>query len=132
MQDIKAILTDNIIGTLATLNDDGSPWATPLHIFADDTAVYWFSQPDHQHCKNVERDSRVSLSLWSKKDGMAGAYISGNAIKLNDSETEAALEIVVATIGAVPPVFEGTCGFRLPIGQLDPRKSGDKRWYFYT
>ena len=132
MEEIKQILAVNLIGTLATLNEDGSPWATPLHIFADDEALYWFSQPDHQHSVNVERDGRVSVALWSKQDGMAGAYISGIATKLSAAETEKALEIVVATIGAVPPVFAGTSAFRLPVGSLNPSKSGDKRWYFYT
>ena len=132
MEEIKQILAVNLIGTLATLNEDGSPWATPLHIFADDEALYWFSQPDHQHSVNVERDGRVSVALWSKQDGMAGAYISGTATKLDAAETEKALEIVVATIGVIPPVFAGTSAFRLPVGSLNPSKSGDKRWYFYT
>lgn len=132
MEDIKQILTENIIGTLATLNEDGSPWATSLHVFADNEAVYWFSQPDHQHSLNIERDSRVSVALWSKQDGMAGAYISGTATKLDAAETEKALEIVVATIGVIPPVFAGTSAFRVPIGPLNSSKSGDKRWYFYT
>jgi len=64
MEEIKAILSDNLIGTLATLNEDGSPWATPLHVFADDEALYWFSKDTHQHSLNIERDPRVAVTVW--------------------------------------------------------------------
>lgn len=126
------ILAGNLIGTLATLNEDGSPWATPVHIFADDQALYWFSKATHQHSQNIELDQRVSVALWAKDQGTKGAYVSGRAVKLNDEETAKALEIVVATVGTIPPVFENTSGYRLEVGQINSSKSGDNRWYFYT
>lgn len=132
MEDIKSILTDNLIGTIATLNEDGSPWATAVHIFADNDALYWFSKDTHQHSVNIERDARVSVSLWSKQEGTKGAYISGSATKLSVDETAKAFDIVVATVGGIPPVFENTSAYRLPVGPLDSSKSSEKRWYFYT
>lgn len=132
MDAIKAILNDNLIGTVATLNEDGSPWATPVHIFADDEALYWFSQPEHRHSQNIERDARVSVSLWSKTEGTKGVYVSGVATKLNSSQTEQTLNIVIEAVGGVPPVFQNTAAYRLPIGQLETSKSSENRWYFYT
>ena len=132
MEDIKKILEVNIVGTVATVNEDGSPWATPVHVFADDNALYWFSKSTHQHSVNVEREPRVSLSLWAQANGTQGAYISGSVIKLSSEETADALGIVVATIGAIPPYFEGTFGYKLNLGQSDPSKSSEKRWYFYS
>jgi len=132
MENIKSILADNLIGTVATLNEDGSPWATPIHIFADDAAVYWFSNDQRQHSRNIENDPRVSVALWSRQDGTKGAYISGTATKLNADETAKALDIVVETVGAIPPVFENTSGYRLEIGQIDTGRTSEKRWYFYT
>lgn len=132
MESIKTILAGNIIGTLATLNEDGSPWATPLHIFADDEALYWFSAETHQHSQNIERDGRASVALFSKEEGTKGAYISGVATKLNDAETTKAQQIVIDLFGKIPPVFENTSGYRLPIGEINSSKSSENRWYFYT
>lgn len=132
MENVKKILETNLIGTLASLNQDGSPWATSLHVFGDDTSLYWFSKDTQQHSRNVELDPRVSLALWSKTEGTAGAYISGTATKLSTEETATALQIVIDTIGAIPPYFEGTFGYKLNLGVLDPSKSSEKRWYFYS
>ena len=132
MEAIKKILDENLIGTLATLNEDGSPWATPVHIFADDEALYWFSKDEQQHSINISNDPRVSVALWSQTEGTKGAYISGIATKLEADETPAALDIVVSTVGKIPPVFENTSAYRLPIGQINSSKSSENRWYFYT
>ena len=132
MENIKRILGDNLIGTLATLNKDGSPWATPVHIFVDDGALYWFSKDEQQHSENINRDGRVSVSLWSQNEGTRGAYISGFATKLSVDETPAVLDIVVSAVGKIPPVFENTSAYRLPIGQINTSKSSENRWYFYT
>ena len=132
MEEVKAILSANIIGTLATINEDGSPWATPLHIFTDDEALYWFSADTHQHSQNIERDGLVSLALFSKDDGSKGAYISGVATKLDIAETAEAQHIVIDLFGKIPPVFENTSGYRLPLGEINRGKSSEKRWYFYT
>lgn len=132
MENIKTVLTENLIGTLATLNEDGSPWATPLHIFADDKALYWFSAETHQHSQNIERDGRASIALFSKEDGTKGAYISGTATKLDAAQTAEAQQIVIDLFGKIPAVFENTSGYRLPIGEINSSKSSEKRWYFYT
>ncbi len=132
MENIKEILKANLVGTLATINKDGSPWATPVHIFAHDNFVYWFSKDTHRHSQNIIRDSRVSVSLWSNNNGTKGAYVTGSAVKLDAAETQKALEIVIATVGMVPPVFENTSGYRVEIGPLNTSKSSENRWYFYT
>lgn len=132
MDEVKAILKANRIGTLATLNGDGSPWATPVHIFADGSYVYWFSKDTHQHSLNITLDPRVSLALWSNSEGTKGAYLSGLAEKLNEKGTQKAFDIVVKEIGIVPNVFENTSAYRLKIGQSDTSKTSENRWYFYS
>ncbi len=132
MDALKYILAVNPIGTLATINPNGSPWATPVHIFSDNEAVYWFSKDTHQHSLNVEKNPQVSVAVWSKTDRTKGGYISGNAEKLSSDETASALEIVKKTLGHIPPYFEGTYAYKLPIGQIDPKKSSPNRWYFYS
>ena len=53
----RAILNENLVGAVATINADGSPWISPVHIFSDDEAVYWFSDENRQHSMNVENSS---------------------------------------------------------------------------
>lgn len=132
MENIKTILSANIVGTLATINIDGSPWATPVHILADDEAVYWYSQASQQHSQNIARDPRVSLSLWARVDGTVGAYIQGTAALLEGELAEHAFSIARTPDGSLPSVFENTSAYRLSIGQINSGKSSEKRWYFYT
>ncbi len=130
----RAILNENILGTIATLNEDGSPWSTPVHVFSDDEAVYWFSYEDKQHSINVEKDPRVSLTLFSPDEsrGPKGVYINGSVTKLDDEATTVAKQLMVKKIGKIPPYFEQATGYRLPIGQFNSSKSTGNCWYFYT
>ena len=133
-EEAKAILSENILGTVATINEDGSPWTTPIHVFSDDEAVYWFSNEDKLHSINIDRDPRVSLALFSPdlSRGPQGVYVSGFATKLDDESTAAAKQLMVAKIGKIPPHFEQATGYRLEIGQLNSGKSNGNCWYFYS
>ena len=130
----RAILNDNVLGVLATVNADGTPWATPLHFVHDGTALYWFSSEDRAHSDNVARQPRVSAVIFSpdESEGPKGVYVSGTAKLLDEGERSAALELVKQRLGAVPAVFEKASAYRLPIGALDEQKSTGNCWYFYS
>lgn len=132
MEPINEILAENMVGTLATLNEDGSPWATPVHIIQHDGYVYWFSKDTHQHSENIVRDPRVSVALWSKNEGTKGVYINGTAERLEGEKAAEAFAMVKEKFGSVPPVYENTSPYRMEIGTLNRGKSSEKRWYFYT
>ena len=102
--DVRAIFSENLVGAIATINDDGTPWVSPVHIVNDDTAVYWFSMEDKQHSQNVARDPRVSLSLFSPdlSRGPKGVYINGNAEILDVTATTEAKKLLEAKIGFLP------------------------------
>lgn len=134
MEAAEAILAENLLGTLATVNEDGAPWATPLHVFHDGSDVYWFSHEDVQHSKNIDRDGRVSVCVFrpNTSGGLKGVYISGRAVKLDASATQEAKKIVVKRLGTLPPVFETATAYRLSMGQLDATRSKNGCWYFYS
>ena len=134
MENAREILQENILGSVATVNEDGSPWATPVHIFFDDEAVYWFSHTSGQHSKNVARDPRVSVTVWSPDEskGIKGVYVSGTVQALDVDETEAKKQLVVDRIGKVPSVFDGATAYKLPFGELNREKSYGNCWYFYS
>lgn len=132
MDHIREILAANLVGTLATINEDGAPWATPVHVYADDEAVYWFSKDEHQHTQNVHRDPRVSLALWARTDATKGAYIQGSAEKLEGERAKDAFQLAAKPDGTLPSVFENTSPFCLKIGPSDTSRTTENRWYFYS
>lgn len=130
----QAILDDNIVGAIATINEDGSPWATPVHVVPDGEVVYWFSKETTQHSLNIIRDPRVSLTLFSSdlSKGPKGVYINGQADKLDVDATTEAKKLLEAKIGFLPQNFVDATAYRLKIGQLNRDKSTGNCWYFYT
>ena len=130
----KQILGDNVVGSIATINSDGSPWVTPVHIFSDEAAVYWFSMEDKQHSVNIERDPRVSLTLFSPDAtrGTKGVYINGHAERLDPEATASAKQLMAAKIGLIIPPLKEATGYKLPIGQFNETKSTGNCWYFYS
>lgn len=131
---VQTIVDANLVGAIATINEDGSPWVSPVHIVADDEAVYWFSMEDKQHSQNVARDPRVSLTLFSSdlSKGPKGIYVNGKVTKLDVDATTEAKKLLEAKIGFIPPNFVETTGYRLEIGELNRGKSTGNCWYFYT
>lgn len=134
VDEARTILDENILGSIATINEDGSPWVTPVHVFADDKAVYWFSTEDKQHSRNVIRDPRVSLTLFSSdlSRGPKGVYINGKADKLGVDDTTQSKKLIEAKIGKIPAHFVEATAYRLEIGELNRGKSTGNCWYFYT
>ncbi len=130
----RAVFDEHVIGAIATVNHDGSPWVTPLHMVADDEYVYWFSKETAVHSQNISRDSRVSLSLFSPDDssGRRGVYINGSATLLVDDDDQHAREVLTARTGVPLEVFANDTAYRLPLGQFDKEKSTGRCWYFYS
>ena len=134
--DARNILQRNVLGTIATLNEDGSPWATPVHVFYDEAeeAVYWFSHETTQHSLNLARDPRISLTLFSPDEshGPKGVYINGTALKLDEETTTKAKDVVRVRLTTLPPIFETATAYMLKIGNFNSSKSTRNCWYFYT
>lgn len=133
-QAVQKIFAENILGSLATVNQDGSPWSTPVHVVTDGGAVYWFSKTSVQHSENIERDRRVSLTLFSPDEsrGPVGVYVNGAAEKLVGDTDQMARQVFIGRAGSIPAAFENFTAYRLPLGKLDKDKSTGNCWYFYS
>lgn len=133
-EEVKDIFSNNIVGTVATINEDGSPWVSPVHIVSDESYAYWFSMEDKQHSKNIDRDPRVSLTLFSPdlSKGPQGLYINGVATKLDVAATTEAKKLLEAKIGFLPQSFVDATGYSVKIGELNRGKTTGNCWYFYT
>ena len=130
----QVVFDENILAVLATVNEDGSPWATPVHVATDGEYVYWFSHESTIHSQNVARDARISVSLFSPDEskGPKGVYVNGRAEKLAGEQADTAREVFTNRIGTLPPVFATASAYRLPLGRYDEKKSTGNCWYFYS
>lgn len=128
------IFAENYVGCIATVNDDGSPWVTPLHMASDGEFVYWFSNETERHSKNHVRDSRVSLALYAPEGGphKEGIYLNGHVERLDESEWPSVGKLLESRLGFRLATFDTGAAYRMPIGTYDEQKSTGNCWYFYT
>lgn len=133
-EDHVRILAENYVGCIATVNDDGSPWATPLHMASDGQYVYWFSEEKERHSKNHERDNRVSLALYAPEGGAhkEGIYLNGRVERLDASEWAKVKDLLIERLGFSLATFDSGAAYRMPIGTFDEQKSSGNCWYFYS
>ena len=134
MNQVNELFAENILATLATVNADGTPWSTPLHVASDGEYIYWFSKESTVHSQNIARDPRVSLTLFSPDEsrGPKGVYVNGQVELLRGDSEQAAREIIGMRLGSFPPAFAAAKAYRLPIGVYNAEKSTGNCWYFYS
>ncbi len=58
-------LLDNIqVGCLATVGEDGAPYALPVHFVLLDDKIYVHGLPAGEKVENIRRDPNVCLTAW--------------------------------------------------------------------
>ena len=60
--EIREVLSKAEVGCLATLNPDGSPYATPLNFVEMDSKIYFHGPASGRKIENIRSDPRVSFS----------------------------------------------------------------------
>jgi len=73
--------------TLATVNDDGAPYACDLFYAQLDNAFYFLSAPQSRHAQNLTRDPRVSATIHCDARGwqeIRGAQMLGAAARVTN------------------------------------------------
>ena len=73
---IEEILSKEQVGTLATINEDGSPYATPIHFVYNDGKLYMHGLPAGQKIENIRRNGNVSFTAYH----MSGLLLDENEI----------------------------------------------------
>jgi nitroimidazol reductase NimA-like FMN-containing flavoprotein (pyridoxamine 5'-phosphate oxidase superfamily) len=97
----RDILTSNLYATIATVDDMGNPWNTPVfYAVDDDSNIYWSSHPESVHSLNIERNHKVFIVVYNSKAGEGegvGVYIQASADIVEDHE---AIRSALALLGA--------------------------------
>ena len=97
---ILGLLTETRTLTLATLDPDGSPRATPLFFAPDDQAdLYFLSSPDSPHSRNLARDPRAAVGVYpneEKWENLRGLQMKGLAAIVPRSGKKKAMAVYKA------------------------------------
>jgi hypothetical protein len=97
IEDVTRLLFESSFMTLATADDDGVPWVSPVEFACDeDLRFYWFSPIDTRHSQNVRANPQAALSIYDctyvPLEGHPTAlYGEGPVEEFRQSELEAAL-----------------------------------------
>ncbi len=95
--EIRYIAEKTIYCCLATINDDGTPWASPLFFGYDESLnIYWRSAVNSRHSQNIERQPDVSIVIYDSNSNWGegkGLYMKGRAeiVEGNESNVQNAL-----------------------------------------
>jgi uncharacterized protein YhbP (UPF0306 family) len=93
----KAIIGANRYMTLATADDAGRPWASPVWYATDDyRRFYWVSSPEARHSQNVAARPEVAIVVFDSQVPVGGAqavYMRGHAVDIRGDKVEDGVEI---------------------------------------
>jgi general stress protein 26 len=78
--------------TIATVDENGQPWNTPVASFRfdDDYTFYWASWTDNQHSKNIRSNGKAFIAIYDSTPAddkpADGVYIQAEVTELNDEQ----------------------------------------------
>lgn len=90
------LLDETSTFTLATLDPDGAPRATPLFYAVDGLSLVFLSDPNSQHCRNLQAHPRCSAALYpavADWRALRGLQMRGRAHSLSATEAPLALRL---------------------------------------
>ncbi len=91
----RSVIDTNKYMTLATADESGRPWATPVFFSPDGYAdLYWVSSPDAKHSRNIAARPEVSIVVFDSSVPIGGAqavYMSARAGEVPTADLESGL-----------------------------------------
>lgn len=90
---LKALATGKNFGTLTTLMPDGQPQTQVMWVDADDDHVLINTEVHRQKFKNVERDPRVTVTVWNASNPYQYVEVRGTVTgKVGGDEARAHID----------------------------------------
>lgn len=85
---IKKYLSTSFILQIATIGESG-PWVCSVYfVFDNELNIYWLSEPQVRHSKNIEQNQRTSITMAIKTDlPVIGLSAEGEAEIVKDLQT---------------------------------------------
>jgi uncharacterized protein YhbP (UPF0306 family) len=95
----KAIIDANLYMVLATADEDGNPWASPVYYAPDEYGdFFWVSRPEARHSRNIAARPGQAIAIVIFDSTVPagtgrGVYMSAVARQLRDDETAEGLAV---------------------------------------
>lgn len=104
MKRAKEIIEKILYITIATVDENGQPWNTPVYSgFDKELNFYWFSDKNSQHSRNIRNNKKVFLVIYDStvpESTGEGVYIQAEAYELKDEKrTTDGLKIMDGRVG---------------------------------
>jgi len=91
------------LGTIATVGDDGAPYAAEVFIAADRSLrLYFLTKDSTRKAVNLAKDNRVAFNIV---EGTFGIQVRGRAAVLKGRERVAALKSLVQKAASMPDIW---------------------------
>jgi pyridoxine/pyridoxamine 5'-phosphate oxidase len=94
----RAMIEEITYMTLATVDEDGLPWASPVWFaHAYYTEFVWISRPDSRHSQNLAVNPQLAIVIFDSRvpiDTGGGVYLDARAEQVTD---DAEIDRVMAT-----------------------------------
>jgi hypothetical protein len=94
---VRDLLAETNALTLATLEEDGRPHATPLFFVADDRLnLYFLSEASSRHARNLTREAVAAAGLYPEVHDwreIRGLQVRGRVRLLRGAERERAMQL---------------------------------------
>ena len=90
LEKVRNILRTVPYASIATITPEGRPWNTPVaHEVDENYVIYWFSDKENQHSKNVRQIPRAFIVIYDSTapEGEGeGVYIEADVEELEDAD----------------------------------------------
>lgn len=63
-EQIEVLLSSELTGVLSTVNDDGTPYAVPVHFIYEDKHIYIHGLPAGKKLDNIRQNSYVCFTVY--------------------------------------------------------------------
>jgi pyridoxine/pyridoxamine 5'-phosphate oxidase len=94
---LKGIVDANQYMTLATADEAGLPWASPVWFASIDyRELFWVSSPEARHSRNLAVRPEVAIAIFDSRQPPGtgqGVYIPATAEQVPESEIERGLTV---------------------------------------
>jgi general stress protein 26 len=98
----RSIVDEIAFMTLATVDENGLPWASPVWFAHTDYSEFlWISRPETRHSQNIATNPQVAIVIFDSRtpiDTGRGVYMDAHAEQVTDD----------AEIERVMPIFSET------------------------